>query len=112
MTLLTKSKLETTKNHRFIYTKTRDKTNHVEGHDTVTYKVARECHGDDLCSDDFGDQKCVRNKKNNTRFIYTRTRDRISHVQGHDTVTYKVMRECHGDDLCSDDFGDQEYVRN
>ena len=23
------------------------------------------------------------------------------------TVTYKVTRECHGVDLCSDDFGDR-----
>ena len=45
--------------------------------------------------------------KNNHRFICT-TRDRISHVQDHGTVTYKVMRECHGDDLCSDDFVDQK----
>ena len=34
--------------------------------------------------------------------------DLVSYVQGHDTVTYKVTRECHGVELCSDDFVDQK----
>ena len=59
---------------------------HSQGHVTVTYKVKRECHGVDLCLYDFVPYKLVKTMTNH-QFICTITRDRVSHVQSHATVT-------------------------
>ena len=39
-------------------------------------------------------------------------KDRISHVQGHVTVTYRVRRECQSVDLCLNNFVDRKENKN
>ena len=74
----------------------------------MTYKVPRECHSVDSCLDD---QKLVRNRKDH-RFIWSKTRDRMSLNRGHVTATYKVTRDCHGIGLYLDDLVAQKKVLN